>query len=104
MLADEYLPAFDISDSMAVVVNADRETTWRALMDLDLIEVGRDRPLIAVLGVLRMTPEIISRLLRGQGPPAQPERLSLRDTAGLPGRRAAGPCSTNDPPRKSRSA
>jgi len=84
VLADEYLPAFDISDSMAVVVNADRETTWRALMDLDLIEVGRDRPLIAVLGVLRMTPEIISRLLRGQGPPAQPERLSLRDTAGTP--------------------
>ena len=84
MLADEYLPAFDISDSMAVVVHADRNTTWQALMDLDLVEVGRSRPLVAALGVLRMTPEIVTRLLRGEGAPAQPERLSLRDTAETP--------------------
>ncbi|MBK5096823.1 MAG: hypothetical protein JJE01_03490 [Gemmatimonadetes bacterium] len=81
MLADEYLPAFDISDSMAVVVHADHHTTWEALMDLDLLEVGRSRPLVAALIALRMLPEIITQLLRGKRPPAQPERLSLRDTA-----------------------
>ena len=81
MLADEYLPVYDISDSVAVAVHADRDTTWQALMDLDLIEVGRSRPLVAALGILRMLPEMIARLLRGETPPAQPERLSLRDTA-----------------------
>jgi len=84
VLADEYLPAYDISDSMAVVVRADRQTTWEALMDLDLLEVGRSRPLVAVLGIVRVLPQIAGQLLRGERPPAQPDRLSLRDTADLP--------------------
>lgn len=84
MLAEEFLPAFDISDSMAVVVHADRDTVWKALMEVDLIEVGRKRPLVAALSVARMLPEMVVRLLRGDGAPAQPERLSLRDTAGTP--------------------
>lgn len=41
MLIDEFLPAFDVSDEVATVVAADVPTTWKALMEADLIEVGR---------------------------------------------------------------
>jgi hypothetical protein len=37
MLFDEFLPTYDVSDSVATVVNADVATTWEALMDVDLI-------------------------------------------------------------------
>jgi hypothetical protein len=53
MLIDECLPVYDVSDSVATVVQADLATTWNALMEVDLIEVGRRRPLVAVLGALR---------------------------------------------------
>lgn len=51
MLVDEFLPVYDVSDAVATVVDADVEATWRALMQVDLIEVGRRRPLVAALGV-----------------------------------------------------
>ena len=35
-----YLPVFDVSDSVAVVVEADAQTTWDALMGIDLVDVG----------------------------------------------------------------
>jgi hypothetical protein len=50
MLIDDLLPAYDVSDTVAVVVEADVATTWDALMDVDLIDVGRRRPLVAALG------------------------------------------------------
>jgi hypothetical protein len=53
MLVDDFLPVFDISDAVATVVQADVAATWDALMEVDLIDVGRQRPLIAVLGALR---------------------------------------------------
>ncbi len=84
MLADEFLPAYDIADGVATVVDADRETTWEALMEVDMVEVGRSKPLIGALGALRMLPETVSHLLRGERPPAPPERLRLRDTADVP--------------------
>jgi len=84
MLADELLPVFDVSDEQAVVVEADAEATWHALMSVDLIEVGRRRPLVAVLGALRVLPEIAGHLLHGERPPAAPARLTLRDTTELP--------------------
>ncbi len=84
MFADEFLPTYDVSDSVAVVVDACPAETWQALMDVDLIELGRHRPLVGVLGGMRMVPELVSQLLRGERPPAVPERLRLRDTASLP--------------------
>ena len=84
MLADEFLPVFDVSDELAVVVEADPATTWRALMDADLIDVGRRRPLVGVLGALRALPEIASHVLHGERPPAAPDRLTLRGTTELP--------------------
>jgi hypothetical protein len=84
MLSDEFLPVFDVSDSVAVVVHADLATTWKELMEVDLIEVGRQRPMVAALGALRMLPEMIGHLLHGEAPPKPPARLRLRDITELP--------------------
>ena len=41
MLVDECLPLYDVSDAVATLVDADVATTWDALMNVDLIDVGR---------------------------------------------------------------
>ena len=87
MFADEFLPTYDVSDAIGVVVSADITTTWDALMDVDLIEVGRRKPLVGVLGGFRMAPELVWGLLHGGRPPAAPERMRLRDTTELPASR-----------------
>jgi hypothetical protein len=69
---------------MATVVHADTATTWNALMEVDLIEVGRRRPLIAALGALRALPEIVSHIIHGEGLPYAPTQLRLRDTTTIP--------------------
>jgi hypothetical protein len=83
-LVDELLPVFDVSDELAVVVEADTDRTWIALTSADLIEVGRRRPLVATLGALRALPEVVAHLVHGETPPAAPSRLTLRDTTELP--------------------
>jgi hypothetical protein len=52
-LVDEFLPVFDVSDEIRTVVAADVATTWGALTDADLIEVGQRRPLVAAPDPLR---------------------------------------------------
>ena len=84
MLPDEFLPVYDISDGVATVVHANLDTTWAALMDVDLLEVGRKRPGVAVLGALRLLPDVVWRLLHGETLPREPERLRLRDITTLP--------------------
>ena len=84
MLVDEFLPVYDVSDSVATVVEADVTTTWEALMSVDLIDVGRQRPMVAVLGALRALPDILSHLLHGELPGRPPTRLRLRDITDLP--------------------
>jgi hypothetical protein len=83
-MIDDLLPIFDVSDEIALVIEADTATTWSALMDADLIEVGRRRPVVGLLGALRALPELASHLLHGEQLPAMPERLTLRDTTELP--------------------
>ena len=83
MLVDEFLPIYDVSDSVATVVAADVATTWDALMQVDLIEVGRKRPIVGLLGALRLLPEVVSDLLHGEPPPHTPMRLRLLDTTEL---------------------
>jgi hypothetical protein len=39
----EFLAVYDVSDSVAAAVEADAATTWDALIEVDLIEVGRRR-------------------------------------------------------------
>jgi hypothetical protein len=79
-LVDEFLPEYDVSDSVARVVAAERESTWRALVSADLIEVGRRRPMVAFLGFSRLLPELASHLLHGEAIPNQPEHLRLKET------------------------
>jgi hypothetical protein len=84
MLVDDFLPVYDVSDAVATLVDADIATTWDELMNVDLIEVGRRRPLVAVLGALRILPELVTHLLHGEAPPRSPEQLRLRDMPTLP--------------------
>jgi hypothetical protein len=84
MLVDDFLPTYDVSDAVATVVYADVATTWDALTEVDLIEVGRQRPLVGVLGAIRMLPEIVSHVLHGELPQRPPAHLRLRDTAAIP--------------------
>jgi hypothetical protein len=83
MLADYFLPEYDVSDAVATVVDADLATTWNALMDVDLIDVGRKRPLVGILGAIRILPDIVSHMLHGEPPQRRPEHLRLRDMAQL---------------------
>jgi hypothetical protein len=84
MLVDEFLPIYDVSDAIATIVDADAATTWAALKDVDLIEVGRRRPLVAALGALRILPEVVTRLVHGEAPLRAPRQLRLRDMPTLP--------------------
>lgn len=84
MLVDDFLPVYDVSDSVATTVEADVARTWDALMAVDLLEVGRRRPLVGVLGALRALPDIVAHLLHGEAPPAAPKALKLHDTVKLP--------------------
>lgn len=84
MLVDEFLPTFDVSDQIGTVVSADAATTWGALMDTDLVEVGRQRPLVALFGAVRILPDLVWQRLHGEHPPAEPAGLTPRHTAELP--------------------
>jgi hypothetical protein len=50
------------------VADADRETAWRALVDVDLPKLGREAPVVGMLGALRMLPEVVGHLLHGDWP------------------------------------
>jgi hypothetical protein len=83
-LVDQFLPEFDFSDEIGTVVAADPASTWDALMRTDLIEVGRRRPLVGLLGAIRILPDVVWELLHGEHPAAAPEHLTLRDLTRLP--------------------
>ena len=84
MLVDEFLPVYDVSETIATIDDADVATTWAALMEVDLIEVGRRRRLVAALGALRILPHVLTRLLHGEPPPRTPRQLRLHDATTLP--------------------
>ena len=76
-LYEELLPVFDNSDEAAVLVDADVATTWRALLDTDLLEVGKTHRLVGVLGAVRMLPELALGLVHGDLPDEMPESMRL---------------------------
>ena len=84
MIEEQLLPSYDVSDGVAVVVDADAARTWDALLEVDLIELGRRRPLIGMLGALRALPELVGQLVHGEPPSTAPERITLRDMSALP--------------------
>jgi hypothetical protein len=83
-LSDAFLPTFDVSDAVAVVVESDRATAWNALMNVDLLELGRRAPLVGLLGAIRMLPELVVNLVHGEAPPDSPKKLKLRELHQLP--------------------
>jgi hypothetical protein len=83
-LADVFLPVYDVSDAVAAVVEADRERAWQALLDVDLLKLGREAPLVGMLGALRMLPEMVGHLLHGERPAKPPESMRLRDLPSIP--------------------
>ena len=83
MLIDDLMPVYDVSHAVATVVDADVATTWDALMEVDLLEVGRKRPAVALLGALRMLPDVAAQLLHGNRSP-RPDSMRLRDLTTIP--------------------
>jgi hypothetical protein len=83
-LAEDFLPVYDVSDAVATVAKADRETAWQALLDVDLLKLGREAPLVGMLGALRMLPEVVGHLLHGERPARPPESMRLRDLSSIP--------------------
>jgi hypothetical protein len=83
MLVDDLLPEYDVSDAVATVVDADLATTWDTLMEVDLIDVGRKRPLVGILGATRILPDIVGHMLHGEPPQRPPAHLRLRDITQL---------------------
>ena len=83
-LADEFLPIYNVSDAVATVADADREAAWRVLLDVDLLKLGREAPMVGMLGALRMLPEIIGHLLHGEQPAKPPESMPLQDLPSIP--------------------
>jgi hypothetical protein len=83
-LAEDFLPVYDVSDAVATAAAADRETAWRALLDVDLLELGREAPVVGMLGALRVLPEIVGHLLHGERPAKPPASMRLRDLASIP--------------------
>ncbi len=83
MLVDELMPVYEISDAVATDVGADRAATYAALLQVDLVEIGRRKPLIGFLGALRGLPQVAVQLMHGERPPKAPERMRLHDLAGM---------------------
>ncbi|MBJ7328954.1 MAG: hypothetical protein JHC95_03590 [Solirubrobacteraceae bacterium] len=81
---DELLPEYDVSDEVAVTVAASPAATFAALEAIDLIELGRNRPMIGMLGAMRLLPEVVSHLVHGEPLPSAPDHVRLRDTATEP--------------------
>jgi hypothetical protein len=82
--AEDFLPAYDVSDAVATVTRADREAAWQALLDVDLLKLGREAPLVGMLGALRMLPEVVGHLLHGERPSMPPESMRLGDLPSIP--------------------
>jgi hypothetical protein len=83
-LADDFLPVYDVSDAVAVVLESDWEAAWQALLEVDLLKLGREAPLVGMLGALRMLPEVVGHLLHGERPAKPPESMRLRDLPSIP--------------------
>lgn len=83
-LVEEFLPVYDVSDGVATTVEADVGTSWEALLGVDLVELGREAPLVGVLGAVRVLPELFGHLLHGERPAKPPTSLRLRDLPSIP--------------------
>ena len=78
LLIDRHLPTYDATQVRHVVVDADPETTYEAILHADLTQTG---PLVAALNRLRVLPaQVAASLGRGEQPTI-PEVLTFADLA-----------------------
>ncbi|HEX6418569.1 MAG TPA: hypothetical protein VFZ77_08725 [Acidimicrobiales bacterium] len=78
MVIDEILPAFDVTRVDTVVVAAPADDVYRVALDLDLVEVVRDDPVVGILFAVRSIPDRVMRLLGRRDEPPPPS-MRLRD-------------------------
>lgn len=79
MLIDEVLPDYDVTRVDTVVVSASAEDAYRLAVDLDLVQVVAEEPIVKALFVLRSIPDRVLQAL-GRRPPAPPtETMRLAD-------------------------
>ena len=83
-LAEDFLPIYDVSDAVATVVDADRQTAFAALREVDLLKLGREASVVGMLGALRMLPDVVGHLLHGEPPARPPQSMRLRDLPSIP--------------------
>ncbi len=85
LLIDRYLPLFDVTVREHLVIEAPLEVTWRALCELDLMQVHT--PLMdAAMRVRGLPAAIAGAFGRSQPPEEIPPKLTLQgDGPGLPG-------------------
>jgi hypothetical protein len=85
LLVDRYLPAFDTTLIEHRVMDADTAASWKALVELDLMQVHT--PLMDAAIKVRGLPATVASAMGRQRPPAPPPpEMRLRgDGPGLPG-------------------
>lgn len=76
MLIDRHIPEYDVTTIRHVVVDADLETTYDAMLTTDILDTG---PIVRTLGRLRDTPMAVSRWIRGTPGTRPPEQLRFAD-------------------------
>ena len=75
MLLDRYLPQYDVTETHAVVVDADTDLTWQAVRRSDLSRSA----VIHVLLELRSLPNRLQRVLKRRPPGPSRPPLTLDD-------------------------
>ncbi|HEY7596182.1 MAG TPA: hypothetical protein VH969_23765 [Actinophytocola sp.] len=84
MLLDHYLPHYSVTLAEHAIVDADVATTWRALRELDLLQVHT--PLLDAAFFVRGLPQKLATLFGRATPTEVPARLTLSgDGGGLAG-------------------
>lgn len=82
LLIDRYLPEYDVTTVRHRVVEADPETTYDAMLEADLTEMG---PLVRALGWLRVAPTALLERVRGTRSEPTLETLTFADVADVEG-------------------
>jgi hypothetical protein len=82
--AERYLPSYDVCDSVAVEVAAEPDEAWRALLGIDLLELGKSHRMVGALGALRILPAALIEIAHGRMPEGPAGPMTLEDTARIP--------------------
>jgi hypothetical protein len=79
MLIDDVLPDFDVTRVDTIVVAAPADEMYKAALELDLIQVVRDDPLVAVLFAIRTIPDHVMRMFGKRSASQELEAMRLAE-------------------------